>query len=401
MTWFCGRLENVLQREVTIELTGLNYTVYNGQVGNILPFERNTVNYFSYDREEWHRFTCREFDQEARTFRLRQIFTRDTVWIAYTIPYPLTRLERLLTEVEGHPAVRLDTLGRSVEGRPLHLVTVAEPGLPVDSRPVVWLAARQHAFESGGSWALEGLLRFLASPDPEASRLRRRLTFRLCPLLNPDGVAHGHTRFNARGVDLNRHWHPRDPLSRDRELAPEIVLFKQALGKWRQDHRLDLFINLHNNDMVWNEDGDYIRFAPLEREDQARRLEKILRRGAGVHRAVLPLREPGGDRAGGVGGVRPLEPADGDEDRLPGGAGALDRPGHFPGDRAGAGPGGGKTAGGVRNRPGSAPRPVFSVGTTGFEPAPTGRPDNPPMAGHPLPPAPPSPFSIAPQANWP
>jgi hypothetical protein len=60
-------------------------------------------------------------------------------------------------------------------------------------------------------------------------------------------------------------------------MAPEIAYIKKALDMWREAHRLDLFINIHNNDMVWNEDGDYIRFAPTDREQEARRLETCLR----------------------------------------------------------------------------------------------------------------------------
>jgi hypothetical protein len=171
----------------------------------------------------------------------------------------------------------LEIPGRSAEGRPLYLVTVAEPDPSAPERPVVWIVARQHAFETGGSWSMEGLLEFLLADNPEAARIRRQVTFKLCPMLNPDGVVRGGTRFNARGVDLNRHWHSSDPLSADRERAPEIALLKQALRNWRASHRLDLWINIHNNDMVWNAEGDYIRFASPKGGAEARRLEQILR----------------------------------------------------------------------------------------------------------------------------
>lgn len=277
ITWFYGRLSNVLHREVTIRIEAREYTVYNGRKGNILPFERNTVPVFSYDSEHWERFTDCSFDLPSKTLRIRHIFGRDTVWIAYIPPYTYSRLEALLEEARAHPGVKIGSIGKSVEGRVLYVVDVDEPGLQKDDRPVVWFVARQHAFEAGGSWALEGMLRFLVSADPEAAAIRRKMRFRLCPMLNPDGVVRGGTRFNARGVDLNRHWRGDDPLSHDASAAPEIALLRQAIVRWSKTDRLDLWVNIHNNDMVWNDEGDYIRFAPAAREQDARRLERLLR----------------------------------------------------------------------------------------------------------------------------
>ncbi len=293
VTWFYGRLSNVLHREITIRVEALDYTVYNGRKGNILPFERNTVPVFSYDGEHWERFTDCSFDRQTRSLRIRHIFSRDPVWIAYIPPYTVPRLESLLGEIRAHPAVKVSTIGKSVEGRPLYVVDVDEPGAPKDGRPVVWFVARQHAFEAGGSWALEGMLRFLTSPEPEAQTIRRKLRFRICPILNPDGVARGGTRFNARGIDLNRHWHRDDPLGRDAAAAPEIALLQQAIARWRQADRLDLWVNIHNNDMVWNEDGDYIRFAPAARQADARRMEALLRRETIFTGPFDPSPDPG------------------------------------------------------------------------------------------------------------
>jgi len=288
VTWFYGKLSNVLGREVEIVIEGLDYTVYNGKRGEILPFERNTVPVFSYDGEHWERFSNCGFDSQNRVFRIRQIFGRDEAWIAYMPPYTFSRLERLLQRLESNPAVEVSAIGKSVEGRQLYLVSVASPGLDLQSAPTVWIVARQHSFEAGGSWAVEGLLEFLTSGQPEAREILQRVVFKICPMLNPDGVVSGGTRFNTTGVDLNRHWNSADPLSHDRKQAPEIVYVKEALHRWKVAQRLDLFINIHNNDMVWNEDGDYIRFAPAEKEVSARTLERILGRETIFTGSFLP-----------------------------------------------------------------------------------------------------------------
>ncbi len=125
MTWFYGRLSNVAHREVTIDLVGLDQTVYNGKTVDILPFERNTRPVFSYDGVNWNRFTDCRFDKAAKRFRIRQIFTGDPVWIAYIIPYPLSRLESFLHDVGETPGrSKVETICLTPEKRPLYVVTV-------------------------------------------------------------------------------------------------------------------------------------------------------------------------------------------------------------------------------------------------------------------------------------
>lgn len=65
----------------------------------------------------------------------------------------------------------------------------------VRGRPTVYLSAGMHGDEPAGVEALVGLLR--------EGVLDHRFGWRLCPFLNPTGLARG-TRENGDGVDLNR-----------------------------------------------------------------------------------------------------------------------------------------------------------------------------------------------------
>ncbi|CAE8706072.1 unnamed protein product, partial [Polarella glacialis] len=72
------------------------------------------------------------------------------------------------------------------------------------AKPVIVITARQHPGEVVGSWACQGLLKFLLGPTPAARRLREDFVFHVVPMVNVDGVVHGNSRCTLAGVDPNR-----------------------------------------------------------------------------------------------------------------------------------------------------------------------------------------------------
>ena len=114
---------------------------------------------------------------------------------------------------------------------------------------VVWLQARQHAWEAGTSFVLEGALRFVTAEDAAAKRLREQIIFKFTPMLDPDVCALGKVRFNAHGYDVNRHWDEvnlRDP--KWLRVMPEIWYAKQWLLAAHAQRPIDVMVNLHNTE---------------------------------------------------------------------------------------------------------------------------------------------------------
>jgi murein tripeptide amidase MpaA len=205
---------------------------------------------FSEDGERWQHVAEATWDVEKDelTFTLRP--RGNTVWVAHVPPYSHGRLLALLKEIDRAPHVRTEVIGQSVLGRDLHLVTVTNFERPDTAKKIVWLQARQHAWEAGTSFVMEGALKFVVSDDPAAKKLRDEVIFKFTPMLNPDSVALGEVRFNVNGYDPNRQWNEVD--LRDKrwlQRIPEIWYAKQAILAQHARQPIAIMLNLHNTEM--------------------------------------------------------------------------------------------------------------------------------------------------------
>ena len=210
--------------------------VWNGQVAS--PIRERSSCYVSDDGIVWKVIPAKR--TEGNRLRVDVPMNHDTVYVARMEPYRLSDLERLLAEIEGHPLVEITAIGKTVEGRELEMIRIGSADAPYR----VLLRARAHAWEAGGNWVVQGMIRRLLRDDEAARRYRRRYRIDVMPMANKDGVVRGYTRFNVNGMDLNRKW---DRMS-DPAYAPE----KYALETWL-DSMLDreqlphLAIDFHND----------------------------------------------------------------------------------------------------------------------------------------------------------
>jgi hypothetical protein len=162
------------------------------------------------------------------------------------------------------------------------LLTITNRKIPEREKRVIWLMFRQHAWETGSSWAGDGAVRFLLSNDERAARLRNHVIYKIFPLADPDGVAHGGVRFNLNGYDLNRNWDTPDPRK-----MPEIWAQRKAILEWVDSgHRLDLFLSLHND-----ETDEYLE-APADFKALGERAFHALVTRSSFN-PTTPLRDPG------------------------------------------------------------------------------------------------------------
>ncbi len=260
------QLQGKPKSELVLILEGFE-NIYNGRFGS--PVSKKSICYISEDGKAW-RVIPTEF-LEGNRLRIRVRLETGRLYLARLEPYRLSDLERLLADLRPRPEVEITVIGRTVEGRPLEIVGVGDPAAP----RAALFRARAHAWEPGGNWVLEGLLRFLASDDPAAQRCRKRYVVYAMPMANKDGVARGMTRFNVLGRDLNRNWdQPADPA-----LAPENHALESWLHAMRRRNRLPhLAIDFHNDE------GGMLHLSrpPVAQLDQylarMQRLEALLRK---------------------------------------------------------------------------------------------------------------------------
>lgn len=247
-SWYFFRMEGVRGRALTITLTDF-VGEYNDKPG-ACAMGPDIVPVWSEDGERWRPVTSMAWDDRTREATLRLTPEADTIWIAHQPPYTPRRLARLLEDLDRSVCVRIEAIGKTARGRDLHLVTITDPEAPGRDKRCVWLQARQHAWESGTSYVMEGALQAAASDEPAARELRRKVVFRFTPMVDPDGCAAGEVRFNARGYDVNRHWDEVD-LGDKRSLArmPEIWYVKKAIyDVVNSGKKIDLLLNLHNTE---------------------------------------------------------------------------------------------------------------------------------------------------------
>jgi murein tripeptide amidase MpaA len=242
--WYYFELTHLPHKPMTIDLVDLagEYNYHRP----VYAVTKDVRPVYSYDDVHWRNFTNAQVSWDPREPHLTLHFTprSDHVWIAHVQPYTNRNLANLLASFRKSPYLQVQSVGHTVQGRTMLLLAITDPKAPEAGKKVIWLMFRQHAWETGSSWACDGAVRFLLSDDKRAASIRRRVIFKIFPMADPDGVADGGVRFNRYGYDLNRNWDTPDP-----KKMPEIWAQRKAILGWVDSgHHLDLFLSLHNDE---------------------------------------------------------------------------------------------------------------------------------------------------------
>ena len=242
--WFYFKLDNVRDKAVTVKLQDLIGT-YRGKPH--LIYTQRTKPVFSYNNQDWKRIDSVQYDTVHHTLLFSQTFTQASVWIAYAHPYPYSKEFAFINNLRKSQYLSVQKLGTSAESRPIQLITITDLSVNDSDKKVVFITTLQHAGEAVGGFFMEGMVNFLLSDEPAAEQARKKMVFKIVPMMNPDGIFHGTTRFNNNMEDLNQEWDDDYTDTMHAPTEPEVKAVKTWLREYLKDgKRIDLGLDVHS-----------------------------------------------------------------------------------------------------------------------------------------------------------
>lgn len=193
---------------------------------------------FSLDGRQW--VQTAPGNRDGKRIIYRQQVDGPTARFAWGPPFVLADAQQLVRSAQekfdgAEPFILCMTRGN----HPTPALRITDRNVEDASKRLIWIQARQHAWESGASWVASGLIHWLVSQDPEAVELRRRAIVTVVPIMDVDNVERGAGGKNEVPQDHNRDWTDQ-PHWRGVDAAQQAILKQNASG------RFDLFIDLHN-----------------------------------------------------------------------------------------------------------------------------------------------------------
>ncbi|MDY0082987.1 MAG: M14 family zinc carboxypeptidase [Ignavibacteriaceae bacterium] len=160
--------------------------------------------------------------------------------------------------------VKIDSIGLSVQGRPLWQLTVSGNPNNVSDKRTIHIHARTHPQETEGFYVTREMIKILISESDVAQIARSNCVFYIIPMYNPDGVVLGLPRRNANDIDLESNWNtfPHQP-----EVAALKARFIQLMAS---EHPIEVMLNMHSSSdckryfVYHHENGTSPAFAVLE-----------------------------------------------------------------------------------------------------------------------------------------
>jgi hypothetical protein len=155
-------------------------------------------------------------------------------------------MAELAQKLKSDKRVEVSSIGNSsIRKLPLTYFKITDKSTPDGGKKKLFLIGREDAYEAGGSWAIEGIMKFLLSNDPVAKEMLKKMVFVIFPIFSVDGVAMGTTNYpldpqNSSFVYVTAYWDKEPPY-------PEVKLMKDFWTKLKNENFIpDVAFKFHS-----------------------------------------------------------------------------------------------------------------------------------------------------------
>ena len=237
--WFRFRLTGIAGRTITINLD---------HTENPRPAVRIGTG-------PWRRLTATEAPTST-SMRLSFSPMQGSAELAFFEPLSYSEINSAVDLRLAKSAFATDSLiGATFESRPLRLITIEDPSFPSANKRRIWLHSRVHAGEVTASHSMLGFLDQVLANTLTGRRLREHCVFTIIPQVNADGIARGHTRWDAQGLDEESEW--------CRIRPPEVAALKTQVDAFMASpNPISVALNLHSTRGVYSDTFFFKHLAP-------------------------------------------------------------------------------------------------------------------------------------------
>ena len=195
--------------------------------------------FVSEDDQHWQKTQLGQKDGAAMRYGF--VPRGATAYVAWGPAFtPSKAAAQVKNLADTHPDfAKAEELCKSREGRSVPMLYVMEGDTTGEKRPVVWIEARQHAWESGGSWVARGCMEWIVGDEPEAMWLRQHAEIFCVPVMDIDNTATGNGGKDAMPQDHNRDWSESPHWN-------EVSAAQSRVREFIAQKRMAVFLDLHN-----------------------------------------------------------------------------------------------------------------------------------------------------------
>jgi hypothetical protein len=241
--WWYLRIDHIdTSKTLLVEVVASDAAVYvdGGGLGGKLPpgWTLPLRAACSTNGQTWAQTAEGSLSENKATYSIKTKST--TVWLAWGPPFTQKDAVEFVTRMErSNSCAKAFVLCTSKEGRSVPALQIMEENKSLKQRPVIWVDARQHAWEAGGSWVGVGFVEWLLSNDERAKWLRQNTEVVFVPIMDVDHVSSGDGGKHALPQDHNLDWTASAHW-------PEVAASQKRLLAIANEGRMNIFLDLHN-----------------------------------------------------------------------------------------------------------------------------------------------------------